>query len=98
MNDLQWVEFRNNTGKRLPRCHCTFGLAPDGEVFASAALAGNKNLVCMCAAMDGVTIFPDKHTFYVPLSWLAREFKHMEPVRAKFEPMVRKHFAEEGVA
>ncbi len=91
--DWIWVFPDGEIAKKVPRWKRTAAVAPDGTVYAAAAMVGNELAVTMAAQWDGVDGVLDSRHVYLPVAWLRSEYPAMADVFDLIEKTAREHAA-----
>jgi hypothetical protein len=93
---MTWFTMANPPGSDRPAWMRSAALADDGTVFAPAAIAGNELRSFLVAAWDGdVPTVTDHGHYYLPTSWLAREYPDVADIGTLIEKRVAEFTARE---
>jgi hypothetical protein len=89
--DWTWVYPDGPEVQKVPKWKRSAGLAPDGVIYAPAAIAGNELAVTMAAQWDGVASVLHSRHVYLPTSWLRQEYPDIADVFDLIEKRVKEH-------
>ena len=101
MDEIQWFEIAHSCDK-LPAWTRQVCLSPDGSLFVPAIVAGNMNIVFLCASWDGEPIITDDdgHVF-VRADWVSQESsdtrlkKSIKSLKKKIAEMLTKEIQDD---
>lgn len=72
--EFTWFMVANIAGKRrAPKWARQCALDSANQLWVPAAMAGNEQMVLLCASFDGEPVFLHDHHLYVRASWMERE-------------------------
>lgn len=83
---MQWYAMSNNEKSNIPEWARSFGINDKGVVFAPASMAKTpEKEVYLCTHFDGTPSAIHKDHYYVPTSWLSKEFPETAELCALIE-------------
>lgn len=93
--ERDWVE-KDSKKRKIPAYLRTAGVDEEGTVFAPAAVTGNEMSAVLLANWDGVPTAIFGGHFFLPTTWLAQNWPHVERLCEKIEDNVRAAAAVQG--
>jgi len=87
---MQWFKVEKTFTPNFPEWTIKFGIDENGVVFVPAAMAKiPEEEVYMCTLFDSTVSISHKNHWYVPSSWLAKEFPDTSDLCSSIELKAR---------